>query len=39
MSGINTLKTSDFGMCTLTNSEDLNEMLHNASFYKGLHFC
>ena len=38
MSGVNTLKTSDFEMCTLTNSEDPGEMLHNASFYMSLHF-
>ena len=24
-------------MCTFTNSEDLDEMLHNAAFHQGLH--
>ena len=24
-------------MCTLTNSEDTDEMLHNAAFHQGLH--
>ena len=37
MSGVNTLKTSEFELCTLKNSEDLGKMLHNAAFYKGLH--
>ena len=34
---VNPWFTSDFRMSTLTNSEDPDEMTHNAAFHQGLH--